>query len=70
MTIDKQALRDIAESVEREEWETLDNGDDGYQVIVKGSLERGETYRSYQPVSNEISEQKIAAFIAAFGPAT
>ncbi|MBJ3305234.1 hypothetical protein JGB88_25420, partial [Salmonella enterica subsp. enterica serovar Agona] len=63
MTIDKQALRDIAESVEREEWETLDNGDDGYQVIVKGSLERGETYRSYQPVSNEISEQKIAAFI-------
>ncbi|MBJ3372225.1 ead/Ea22-like family protein [Salmonella enterica subsp. enterica serovar Typhimurium] len=70
MTIDKQALRDIAESVEREEWETLDNGDDGYQVIVKGGLERGETYRSYQPVSNEISEQKIAAFIAAFGPAT
>lgn len=67
---DKQALRDIAESVEREEWETLDNGDDGYQVIVKGSLERGETYRSYQPVSNEISERKIATFIAAFGPAT
>lgn len=70
MTIDKQVLRDIAESVEREEWETLDNGDDGYQVIVKGSLERGGTYRSYQPVSNEISERKIATFIAAFGPAT
>lgn len=70
MTIDKQALRDIAESVEREEWETLDNGDDGYQVIVKGSLEKGETYRSYQPVSNEISERKIATFIAAFGPDT
>ncbi|HAU5603713.1 TPA: ead/Ea22-like family protein [Citrobacter koseri] len=68
--IDKQALREIAEGVEREEWETLDNGDDGYQVIVKGSLERGETYRSYQPVSNEISERKIATFIAAFGPAT
>ncbi|HBL7008994.1 TPA: ead/Ea22-like family protein [Citrobacter koseri] len=67
---DKQALRDIAESIEREEWELLDNGDDEYQVIVKGSLEKGETYRSYQPVSNEISERKIAAFIAAFGPAT
>ncbi|MDS4039035.1 ead/Ea22-like family protein [Citrobacter amalonaticus] len=68
--IDKQALRDIAESIEREEWEVLDNGDDEYQVIVKGSLEKGETYRSYQPVSNEISERKIAAFIAAFSPAT
>lgn len=70
MTIDKQALRDIAESIEREEWEVLDNGDDEYQVIVKGSLEKGETYRSYQPVSNEISERKIAAFIAEFSPAT
>lgn len=68
--IDKQALREIAEGVEREEWETLDNGDDGYQVIVKGSLEKGETYRSYQPVSNEISERKIATFIAAFSPDT
>ncbi|HID4155265.1 TPA: ead/Ea22-like family protein [Citrobacter koseri] len=68
--VDKQALRDIAESIEREEWELLDNGDDEYQVIVKGSLEKGETFRSYQPVSNEISERKIAAFIAAFGPAT
>ncbi|MBJ9080246.1 ead/Ea22-like family protein [Citrobacter amalonaticus] len=68
--IDKQALRDISESIEREEWEVLDNGDDEYQVIVKGSLEKGETYRSYQPVSNEISERKIAAFIAAFSPAT
>lgn len=68
--IGKQALRDIAESIEREEWEVLDNGDDEYQVIVKGSLEKGETYRSYQPVSNEISERKIAAFIAAFSPAT
>lgn len=70
MTIDKQALREIAEGVEREEWETLDNGDDGYQVIVKGSLEKGGTYRSYQPVSNEISERKIATFIAAFSPDT
>ena len=68
--IDKQALRDIAESVEREEWEVLDNGDDEYQVIVKGSLEKGGTYRSYQPVANEISGQKISAFIAAFAPAT
>lgn len=68
--IGKQALRDIAESIEREEWEVLDNGDDEYQVIVKGSLEKGEAYRSYQPVSNEISERKIAAFIAAFSPAT
>lgn len=68
--IDKQALRDIAESVEREEWEVLDNGDDEYQVIVKGSLEKGGTYRSYQPVANEISGQKISAFIAAFNPVT
>ncbi|EEM6319959.1 ead/Ea22-like family protein [Salmonella enterica] len=68
MTIDKQALRQIAESVEREEWDVLDNGDADYQVIVSGSLERGATYRFYQPVTNEISNKKIAAFIAAFNP--
>ncbi|EMF3316932.1 ead/Ea22-like family protein [Salmonella enterica] len=68
MTIDKQALRQIAESVDREEWDVLDNGDADYQVIVSGSLERGATYRSCQPVTNEISNKKIAAFIAAFNP--
>lgn len=68
MTIDKQALRQIAESVDREEWDVLDNGDADYQVIVSGSLERGATYRFYQPVTNEISNKKIAAFIAAFNP--
>ncbi|EBQ0860295.1 ead/Ea22-like family protein [Salmonella enterica subsp. houtenae serovar 17:z29:-] len=68
MTIDKQALRQIAESVDREEWDVLDNGDADYQIIVSGSLERGATYRSYQPVTNEISNKKIAAFIAAFNP--
>ncbi|EIO8713128.1 ead/Ea22-like family protein [Salmonella enterica] len=68
MTIDKQALRQIAESVDREEWDVLDNGDADYQVIVSGSLERGATYRSYLPVTNEISNKKIAAFIAAFNP--
>lgn len=61
-------LRQIAESVDREEWDVLDNSDADYQVIVSGSLERGTTYRSYQPVANGISEQKIAAFIAAFNP--
>ncbi|EMX4443191.1 ead/Ea22-like family protein [Salmonella enterica] len=66
--IDKQALRQIAESVDREEWDVLDNGDADYQVIVSGSLERGATYSSYQPVTNEISNKKIAAFIAAFNP--
>ncbi|EOF5388293.1 ead/Ea22-like family protein [Salmonella enterica] len=66
--IDKQALRQIAESVDREEWDVLDNGDADYQIIVSGSLERGATYRSYQPVTNEISNKKIAAFIAAFNP--
>ncbi|EIY8025687.1 ead/Ea22-like family protein [Salmonella enterica subsp. enterica serovar Newport] len=66
--IDKQALRQIAESVDREEWDVLDNGDADYQVIVSGSLERGATYCSYQPVTNEISNKKIAAFIAAFNP--
>lgn len=68
MTIDKQVLRQIAESVDREEWYVLDNGYADYQVIVSGSLERGATYRSYQPVTNEISNKKIAAFIAAFNP--
>lgn len=68
MTIDKQALRQIAESIDREEWDVLDNGDADYQVIVSGSLERGATYRSYQTVTNEISNKKIAAFIAAFNP--
>lgn len=68
--IDKQALLKIAESVDREEWAVLDNGDDEYQVIVSGSLERGATYRSYRPVANEIPEQEIAAFIAAFNPST
>ncbi|EAC0292490.1 ead/Ea22-like family protein [Salmonella enterica subsp. enterica serovar Bareilly] len=68
MTIDKQVLRQIAESVDREEWYVLDNGDADYQVIVSGSLERGATYRSYQPVTNEISNKKIADFIAAFNP--
>ncbi|EEH9366129.1 ead/Ea22-like family protein [Salmonella enterica] len=66
--LNKQALRQIAESVDREEWDVLDNGDADYQVIVSGSLERGATYRSYQPVTNEISNKKIAAFIAAFNP--
>ncbi|EBZ5858820.1 hypothetical protein CC580_03235 [Salmonella enterica subsp. enterica serovar Amersfoort] len=68
--IDKQALLKIAESVDREEWDVLDNGDDEYQVIVSGSLERGATYRSYRPVANEIPEREIAAFIAAFNPST
>ncbi|HHR8452000.1 TPA: ead/Ea22-like family protein [Salmonella enterica subsp. enterica serovar Hvittingfoss] len=68
MTIDKQVLRQIAESVDREEWYVLDNGDADYQVIVSGSLERGATYRFYQPVTNEISNKKIADFIAAFNP--
>ncbi|EEG2782635.1 hypothetical protein GXR14_001260 [Salmonella enterica] len=58
----------MAESVDREEWDVLDNSDADYQVIVSGSLERGTTYRSYQPVANGISQQKIAAFIAAFNP--
>lgn len=70
MTVDKQSLLKIAESVDREEWAVLDNGDDEYQVIVSGSLERGATYRSYRPVANEVPEQEIAAFIAAFNPAT
>ncbi|EFO8355289.1 ead/Ea22-like family protein [Salmonella enterica] len=61
-------MRQIAESVDREEWDVLDNSDADYQVIVSGSLERGTTYRSYQPVANGISEQKIATFIAAFNP--
>lgn len=69
-SIDKQALLKIAESVDREEWSVLDNGDNEYQVIVSGSLERGATYRSYRPVANEIPEQEIAAFIAAANPAT
>ncbi|EBF8123351.1 ead/Ea22-like family protein [Salmonella enterica subsp. enterica] len=69
-SIDKQALLKIAESVDREEWGVLDNGDDEYQVIVSGSLERGATYRSYRPVANEIPEREIAAFIAAANPAT
>ncbi|EAB5591542.1 ead/Ea22-like family protein [Salmonella enterica subsp. enterica serovar Senftenberg] len=69
-SIDKQALLKIAESVDREEWDVLDNGDDEYQVIVSGSLERGATYRSYRPVANEIPEREIAAFIAAFNPST
>ncbi|EIX1061148.1 ead/Ea22-like family protein [Salmonella enterica] len=68
--IDKQALLKIAEIVDREEWDVLDNGDDEYQVIVSGSLERGATYRSYRPVANEIPEQEIAAFIAAANPST
>ncbi|EJI2509723.1 ead/Ea22-like family protein [Salmonella enterica] len=68
--IDKRALLKIAESVDREEWDVLDNGDDEYQVIVSGSLERAATYRSYRPVANEIPEQEIAAFIAAANPAT
>ncbi|EBW6195700.1 ead/Ea22-like family protein [Salmonella enterica subsp. enterica serovar Agbeni] len=68
--IDKQALLKIAGIVDREEWDVLDNGDDEYQVIVSGSLERGATYRSYRPVANEIPEQEIAAFIAAANPAT
>ncbi|HHW8834663.1 TPA: ead/Ea22-like family protein [Salmonella enterica] len=68
--IDKQALLKIAESVDREEWDVLDNGDDEYQVIVSGSLERGATYRSYRPVANEIPEREIAAFIAAANPST
>ncbi|EHN6576599.1 ead/Ea22-like family protein [Salmonella enterica subsp. enterica serovar Anecho] len=66
--LNKQVLRQIAESVDREEWDVLDNGDADYQVIVNGSLERGATYRSYKPVTNEISNKKIAAFIAAFNP--
>ncbi|EAY4773444.1 hypothetical protein S828_18370 [Salmonella enterica] len=66
--LNKQVLRQIAESVDREEWDVLDNGDADYQVIVSGSLERGATYRSYKPVTNEISNKKIAAFIAAFNP--
>lgn len=68
--IDKQALLKIAESVDREEWDVLDNGDDEYQVIVSGSLERGATYRSYRPVANEIPEREIAVFIAAANPST
>lgn len=67
---DKKILREVAERVDCEKWEVLNNGDDEYQVIVSGSLESGASYRSYQPVTNEISEQKIAAFIAAFNPAT
>ncbi|EKS3674947.1 ead/Ea22-like family protein [Salmonella enterica] len=67
---DKQALREVAECIDRKEWEVLDNGDDKYQVIVSGSTETGAGYRSYQPVANEISGQKIAAFIAAFNPVT
>ncbi|MCR9028366.1 ead/Ea22-like family protein [Citrobacter amalonaticus] len=67
---DKIALREVAERVDREKWEVLNNSDDEYQVIVSGSFESGAGYRSYQPVTNEISEQKIAAFIAAFNPAT
>ncbi|END3079360.1 ead/Ea22-like family protein [Salmonella enterica] len=66
--IDKQALRQIAESVDRKEWSVLDNGDADYQVIASRSLERGAAYHSYQPVTNEISNKKIAAFIAAFNP--
>lgn len=69
-SIDKQALLKIAGIVDREEWDVLDNGDDEYQVIVSGSLERGATYRSYRPVANEIPEQEIAAFIAAANPST
>ncbi|EGC2274769.1 ead/Ea22-like family protein [Salmonella enterica] len=68
--IDKQALLKIAGIVDREEWDVLDNGDDEYQVIVSGSLERGATYRSYRPVANEIPGQEIAAFIAAANPST
>lgn len=70
MRIDKQELRNIAQSVASDEWMVIDDGNDEYQVIVSGSLEDGGIYRSYQSVANGVANRKTADFIAAFNPAT
>lgn len=68
MTIDKQALREVAEKAGRDKWQAKKiNGD--FYVIRRGSYEKQCGITSYQLVA-EIDHKPVRDFVAMVNPAT
>ncbi|ENT3915398.1 ead/Ea22-like family protein [Salmonella enterica] len=68
MTIDKQALREVAEKAGRDKWQAKKiNGD--FCVIRRGSYEKQCGITSYQLVA-EIDHKPVRDFVAMVNPAT
>lgn len=67
--INFQELRDALGNLDIEQWCTKFNGDD-YEVVVKGSIEKGYGYCFYIPIAQEVTDKNTAKFIAAASPAT
>ncbi|MEB0968289.1 ead/Ea22-like family protein [Citrobacter braakii] len=67
--INYQALHDALGNLDIEQWCTKFNGDD-YEVVVKGSIEKGYGYCCYIPIAQEVTDKNTAKFIAAASPAT
>lgn len=72
MSIYKQALRQLAEWVGREEWQARKEPGIGgeHTVIVKGSLVKRSGWSTHRPVADQVVDKKTAKFIAAANPAT
>ncbi|EBW7148979.1 hypothetical protein [Citrobacter braakii] len=56
---DKQALREVAECIDRKEWKVLDNGDDKYQVIT--SCEHCQCHHAIEVTSRSLSGRYLYA---------
>ncbi|EFE7980442.1 ead/Ea22-like family protein [Escherichia coli] len=68
MTIDYQALRDVAVKAGKDKWQAKKiNGD--FFVIRHGSYTRQHGYTSYQPIA-EIDCKPVRDFVAKANPAT
>lgn len=72
MSTNKQALRELAEWVGREEWHARKEPGIGgeHTVIVKGSLVKRSGWSTHRPVADQVVDKKTAKFIAAASPAT
>lgn len=72
MTTNKQALRLLAESVEREEWQARKEPGIGgeHTVIVKGSLVKHSGWSTHRPIADQVVDKKTSKFIAAANPST
>lgn len=68
--IDKlmEKMKSAAMKLNCEQWQTR-NGFSGVEVIVKGSVAKGDGCVSYQPVASELVDTKTAKAIALFCPA-
>lgn len=71
IALNKRALRQLAEKVGGEEWQSWKEPGVGseYTVIVKGSLKKNQGWSTCRPVAEQVVNKKTMDFISAANPA-